>query len=161
MQASVTDPDPGDTHSFAVTTQGTLGTASVDDTGLVTYVAANAAGNDTVAITVTDAGGLTAMQTIAVTITASEAAANQAPSISSDDLTLVANTTGTVQVSVTDPDPGDTHSFAVTTQGTLGTAHENWLLRTAGRAGIYQSTRSPPRRWLMRRAPTTSSKTSS
>jgi len=65
------DPDSGDTHTYAVTGQGSNGTASVSGSGLVTYTPnLNFTGSDSVTVTVTDSGSLSAPVVISVTVNA-------------------------------------------------------------------------------------------
>jgi VCBS repeat-containing protein len=125
VSASYTDPDIGDTHSFAVDATGTLGhvtgngngTFSYDPNGAFASLKAGATATDTFHYTVTDAAGLSSTALVTITVTGQ----NDAP--------VAGNLTGTVlehgpattvTASYTDPDTGDTHSFAVDATGTLG-----------------------------------------
>ncbi len=66
-QVSANDPNATQTHTYAVTTAPGHGTATVNESGLVTYVAsAGYAGADSLVVTVTDSG--TPAQTGTVTI---------------------------------------------------------------------------------------------
>ncbi|MDQ6993779.1 MAG: tandem-95 repeat protein, partial [Mariprofundus sp.] len=76
-QVTANDPNAGDTHTYAVSTPPVSGTAVVSGSGMVSYTPNTAfSGTDSLAITVTDQGGLTGSVTIAITV---NAAANQAP----------------------------------------------------------------------------------
>jgi len=72
-QVAPNDPNAGDTHTYAVTTQAANGTATVSNTapnkGLATYTPnAGFVGTDSFVVTVTDQGGLTGTVTIQVTV---------------------------------------------------------------------------------------------
>ncbi|RME59625.1 hypothetical protein D6779_03830, partial [Candidatus Parcubacteria bacterium] len=70
-QVAPNDPNPGDTHTYAVTTAPLHGNAKVNTSGLVKYTAnAGYAGTDSFVVTVTDQGGLSGSVTINVTVTA-------------------------------------------------------------------------------------------
>lgn len=67
--ATATDPDAGDTLTYAIGTQGANGTAAIGADGKFTYTpTANFDGTDTFTVTATDATGATATQTINVTV---------------------------------------------------------------------------------------------
>ena len=67
-QITVVDPDPTDTHTFAVTAQGAQGVATVDQSGLVTYTPyANDKIPDRFIVLVSDQNGGSAEATILVT----------------------------------------------------------------------------------------------
>jgi hypothetical protein len=72
VQVNVSDPDAGDTFTYAVSQQTTTvgGTASVDADGLVTYDANGAAaGSDSIEVTVTDRGGAGASDAVSIPVT--------------------------------------------------------------------------------------------
>ena len=70
-QVTATDPDAGETFSYAVTGPASNGTATVDGSGLATYTPdLNFFGSDSFTVTVTDSGSLTAQVTINVTVDA-------------------------------------------------------------------------------------------
>lgn len=70
-QITHNDPNAGDTHTYAITTQPVFGTATVSTTGLVTYTPTiSAAASDSITVTVTDSGSLNAPVTINVTVNA-------------------------------------------------------------------------------------------
>jgi len=70
-QVTHNDPDVGDTHTFGVTTAAANGAASVNPAGLATYTPnPGFVGNDSFAVTVTDAAGATGAVTINVTVNA-------------------------------------------------------------------------------------------
>jgi len=69
-QITPNDPNAGDSHTYAVTTQAVSGIATVDAAGLSTYTPnAGFAGTDSFVVKVTDQGGLTGLVTIAVNVT--------------------------------------------------------------------------------------------
>ncbi|PIV30054.1 MAG: hypothetical protein COS35_08735, partial [Zetaproteobacteria bacterium CG02_land_8_20_14_3_00_50_9] len=117
---AVNDPDVGDTHTFAVTTATANGTATVDIYGGVSYTPyAFFNGADSFAVTVTDAGGLSGVVTVPVTVTP----VNNAPSATSASIITLEDTVSLgVIPTVVDPDVGDTHTFTLTTQPLKGTA---------------------------------------
>ncbi|PJA25353.1 MAG: hypothetical protein COX57_03795 [Alphaproteobacteria bacterium CG_4_10_14_0_2_um_filter_63_37] len=119
VQVTVGDPDVGDVHTFAITTPPTHGQATVDASGLVGYSPeANYNGSDTLNITVTDSAGATGTVSIPITVIP----VNDPPVVSAPTLSLNEDTTAAVQVTVSDPDVGDVHTFAITTPPTHGQA---------------------------------------
>jgi len=73
-QVTSNDPNTGDTHTYAVSTQGAKGVATVSIAGLATYTPnAGSIGADSFVVTVTDQGGLAGTTTISVTIAATAA----------------------------------------------------------------------------------------
>ncbi|WP_447981329.1 VCBS domain-containing protein [Achromobacter kerstersii] len=135
-QLSKTDVDATDTHTWSVNNagKGTYGTFSVDATGKWTYnldntstkVQALAAGQqvtDTITVTVNDGHGGTAQQVITITVTGS----NDAPTISGASTGAVtedaAQSSISGQLSKTDVDATDTHTWSVNNagKGTYGT----------------------------------------
>ncbi|WP_156337019.1 VCBS domain-containing protein, partial [Achromobacter kerstersii] len=135
-QLSKTDVDATDTHTWSVNNagKGTYGTFSVDATGKWTYnldntstkVQALAAGQqvtDTITVTVDDGHGGTAQQVITITVTGT----NDAPTISGASTGAVtedaAQSSISGQLSKTDVDATDTHTWSVNNagKGTYGT----------------------------------------
>ncbi|WP_214175990.1 Ig-like domain-containing protein [Geomobilimonas luticola] len=107
---SVTDPDAGDTHTFAIVTQPANGTATVAANRLVYTPFANFNGNDSFTYRATDAGGLSVVGTASVTVTP----VNDAPVLAAiANQSLTEDTVKTVPLSATDAD-GDTISYSVT-----------------------------------------------
>ncbi|MCK9540514.1 MAG: cadherin-like domain-containing protein [Novosphingobium sp.] len=108
---SATDPD-GDVLTYAVTTQGSKGSAAITSTGAFTYTPnPDANGSDSFTVTVTDPKGLTVTQTVNVTINP----VNDAPRAGNDNttsLTVAEDTSGVVVISFTDPE-NDPISFTV------------------------------------------------
>jgi len=121
-QIAPNDPNAGDTHTYAVTTAATNGTASVDAMGLTTYTPnLNFNGADSFVVTVTDAAVATGAVTINVTVNpVNDPPAPTAPAFISSEDTPAAG-----QVAHNDPDAGDTHTYAVTTAATNGAANVN------------------------------------
>ncbi|CAB3698307.1 VCBS domain-containing protein [Achromobacter kerstersii] len=129
-QLSKTDVDATDTHTWSVNNagKGTYGNFSVDATGKWTYnldntstkVQALAAGQqvtDTITVTVDDGHGGTAQQVITITVTGS----NDAPTISGAATGAVtedaAQSSISGQLSKTDVDATDTHTWSVNNAG--------------------------------------------
>ena len=116
---SVTDPDAGDSASYALTDNaggrfaidGATGEITVADGTLLDH---EAAGNHSVTVEVTDGAGNTYTETFSITV----GDVNETPT----DLALAgnsvdensANGTAVGTVSVTDPDAGDSASYALT-----------------------------------------------
>jgi uncharacterized protein RhaS with RHS repeats len=65
---SVSDPDVGDTHTFAIVTQPQNGTASVTNNQLVYMPEQDFNGNDSFTFSATDQGGLSVTGTATVTV---------------------------------------------------------------------------------------------
>ena len=70
VQVDPGDPDEDDTHTFAIRDNGALGTASIDEAGVLHYTAGTETGTDTVVITVSDQRGDSGEVTLDVTIVA-------------------------------------------------------------------------------------------
>ncbi|MEB5966784.1 VCBS domain-containing protein, partial [Comamonas testosteroni] len=134
-QLTKTDVDTNDTHTWSLSNAGagTYGTFTVDASGKWTYnldnastkVQALAAGQqvqDSITVTINDGHGGTATQVITVTVTG----ANDAPTISGTATGAVkedGTSTATGQLTKTDIDASDTHTWAVSNSGagTYGT----------------------------------------
>lgn len=122
-QITASDVD-GDTLSYAVSTQGTLGTAAVSSSGAITYTPnADANGTDTFVLTVSDGNGGTATQTVTVNI----APVNDAPrpdAENTDSLTIAEDTSGPIVIAYTDVD-GDDVTATLKTDVAHGTLSAN------------------------------------
>ncbi|WP_247466635.1 tandem-95 repeat protein [Bradyrhizobium sp. 62] len=130
VTASYTDPDVGDTHSFAIDTAGTKGkvvsngdgTFSYDPNGVFIGLKAGEAAQDTFKYTVTDGSGASSSAIVTITIKGE----NDAPV--AKDVTADVQEHGpskTVTAAYTDADLGDAHSFAIDTTGTKGKVVSN------------------------------------
>ena len=120
------DPDSGDTRTYAITAGNTGGTFTIDaNTGAIT-VANNALLNFeatpsfTLTVAVTDAGSLSDTAQITINLTN----VNEAPVVNDQSFSLAENSApgaavGTVASS--DPDSGDTRTYAITAGNTGGT----------------------------------------
>ncbi len=129
---AVTDPDVGDTHTFTIVTGPAHGSANVVANKLVYTPSANYNGSDNFTFRATDAGGLFVDGTATVTVNA----VNDAPAPTAPAIITAPGTAATSQVTHHDPDVGDTHTYAVTTQGLHGVASVN----TAGLATYTPNT---------------------
>ena len=115
---SASDPDAGDTISYAITGGNADGAFAIDANGQITVANGSlldheTAPSRTLTVTVTDAAGLTDTATITVGVTD----VNEAPTAADASFTIAENAgTNAVVGSVTasDPDAGDTISFAIT-----------------------------------------------
>src|SRR5882672_1326288 len=106
---AVTDPDPGDTHTFAIVTPPAHGTASVVNNRLVYTPGANYNGPDSFTFSASD-GALSVVGTATVTVTP----VNDAPTATSANIVTNEDTASAATTpTVTDPDAGDTHTFAM------------------------------------------------
>ena len=119
VAGNFTDPD-GNTLSFsAVSSDDAVATASVSGSNVT--INGVSAGTATVTVTARDPGGLTATQSIGVTVEA----VNQAPVAEGtiDDQTLVAGTEATVDVAAnfSDPDEDDLAYAATSSDTTVAT----------------------------------------
>lgn len=122
----VSDPEPTDTHTFAITAGNTGGTFAIDTASGAITIASNALldheTNPSFSLTVqvTDAGGLQASKTITITVND----VNEAPAVTAASFTIPedsASGTTVGTVAHTDPDPADTHVFSIT-DGNTGDA---------------------------------------
>jgi hypothetical protein len=115
---TTTDADAGDTLTIS---SGTLPgwltlTDNGDGTATLSGTPTNAdVGTADITLTVSDG---TASTDQAFTITVANV--NDAPTVTSGGIILFQDTTGTVQVNVSDPDVGDTFTYVVTRQSNLG-----------------------------------------
>jgi PKD repeat protein len=117
---TVTSSTSGRSYSFAVSQAPAHGTASVNVAGLVTFnPTAPYTGSDSLAVTVTDANSpsLFTTVTIPVTITPNHAPTGSAPTISVNGFG-----SGTSQVTPSDQDSGQSFTYAISTQPSLGSA---------------------------------------
>jgi len=109
---TVTDPDAGNTHTFAVDDarfEVVSGQLKLKDGVSLDH---ETAATVDVNVTATDAGGLSKAQAFAITVTD----VNEAPSaVVISASTIAENAAGAVigDLTVTDPDAGNTHTFAV------------------------------------------------
>ncbi len=119
VQILANDPDLGDSFSYSITVAATNGTATVDINGMTTYTPdANFNGSDNFSVQVTDAAGLMGVVDVLVAVTA----VNDAPVASAPAISVTAGNSATSQISASDIDTGDTLSYAITTNGSKGTA---------------------------------------
>jgi hypothetical protein len=116
---SVSDPDAGDSFTFSIVTQPDNGTAAVVNNQLVYTPAADYNGPDSFTFRATDSTDLSVVGTASVTVLA----VNDPPAVA--DLSIFATedvASAPVTPTVTDPDVGDTHTFAIVTQPGRGLA---------------------------------------
>ncbi len=133
VQIAVNDPDAGQTHTFTINIPAKRGQASVDGTGLVTYIPRTGfTGSDSFHVIVMDNGS--PPESIAVTVNVT--IVNRAPTASASGITTASNIAGTSQITVNDPDTGQGHTFAVTTLPGNGTV-------TVTAAGLVTYTPKP------------------
>ncbi|MFQ5509536.1 MAG: tandem-95 repeat protein [Leptospirillia bacterium] len=137
---TVSDPDSGDTHTFLVIpplpANGTAGPTGTPGSQLTYTPNANFTGTDSFTFQIIDGAG--ALNTGSVSVTVS--AVNDAPTSTSVNATVGFTLSTTLQPTVEDPDPDDTHTFNVSspalTYGTVSVVGGN-LVYTAGlTAGI-------------------------
>jgi VCBS repeat-containing protein len=134
---TLTGSDPeGDSLTYAVITNGTLGTAVVTNaaTGAYTYTPnPDATGVDTFTFVANDGTLSSLPATVTVTITA----VNDRPAAQAGALTVAEDTWATGTLTAGDAD-GDPLTYAVVTNGTLGTA-----VVTNASTGAYTYTPTP------------------
>lgn len=112
---SVTDPNAGDTHTFAIESQPVNGVASIVSNQLVYTPKTNISGADSFTFRATDAGGLFVTGTASVTVT------NSAPASVVASIVTTKNTSSApVSPSVADADPGDVHTIVIVTPPARG-----------------------------------------
>lgn len=120
---SATDPDAGDTLSYAITAGNGGGEFAINSgTGAITTAAVlnyEAASQYVLTVTVTDGGGLTDTATITVNVNnVNEApSANNASGSVAEDASIG---TSIATVTASDPDAGDSVSYAITSGNTGG-----------------------------------------
>jgi predicted outer membrane repeat protein len=122
---AATEPDAGDTHTFAITRGNTDGAFAIDaNSGQLTVANAAALNFETtptfnLAVQATDVGGLTDTKSVTVNLIN----VNEAPTVFPASFTLPENSaSGTVvgNVTATDPDTNDALTFAITGGNTGG-----------------------------------------
>jgi VCBS repeat-containing protein len=119
----VTDPDVGDSHSFAILTQPTNGSAAVVGNQLVYTPAADFNGSDSFTYSATDQGGLSVDGTASVTVTP----VNDVPVADAGSGTTAEDTVLNGTLSGSDVD-GD----AITYSLSVDAAHGSVAITTAG-----------------------------
>ncbi len=115
----VTDPDVGDTHVYMITAGNTGGAFAIDNGGNITVANSSALDFETtpvftLTVQVQDQGGTGLTDTATVTVNLNDL--NVAPTaISLDNTTVNENASGAIigNLTTTDPDAGDTHTYTV------------------------------------------------
>lgn len=113
----VSDPDNGDSHSFAIFTQPAHGSASVVGNQLVYTPATHYNGSDSFTFEAIDSGGLTVIGVATVTVTA----VNDPPVAAAGTLEVSENSSATGVLVFTDVD-SSTIASSLVAQGSKGTA---------------------------------------
>ena len=117
--ATVLDPDAGDTHTLAIHSQPSNGTASVEGNQLYYTPNADFIGDDSFEFTATDTGGASVTGTASVTVVQ----LNSPPTSASASIETFENRKSSgVVATVLDPDAGDTHTIAIQSQPSNGIA---------------------------------------
>ena len=113
------DPDVGDVHIYTIVSSPTkLGVATVSATGLVTFTPnANSVGLGSVTANVSDAAGASVNFTFVILVLQ----VNDAPVVSAPAINTDAGITANSQISVNDPDIGDSHTYSIATMPIYGT----------------------------------------
>jgi hypothetical protein len=116
---SVSDPDAGESFTFAIVTQPANGAAAVVGNQLVYTPAPNFNGADSFTFRATDSTNLSVVGAASVTVLA----VNDPPVVSDLNIfTSEDSASAPVTPAVTDPDAGDTHTFTIVTQPGRGLA---------------------------------------
>ncbi|MDE2773492.1 MAG: hypothetical protein OXI46_07280 [Gemmatimonadota bacterium] len=115
LAPAFTDPD-GDALSYAATSSNTA-VATVSVSGSVLTISAVGAGETTVNVTATDAGGLSASLQVAATVTPANRVPVAASPVPAQALTVGESATVNLAPAFTDPD-GDALSYAATSSNT-------------------------------------------
>ena len=111
---SVTDANPGDTHSVTATSSNP-GVAGVSVSGTSLTVSGQSAGTATITVTARDSSGAANAESRAVTFTVTVEAANARPSVTEiADQRLESGEAVDIEIFVTDDDEGDTHNIEAT-----------------------------------------------
>jgi VCBS repeat-containing protein len=130
LQASFTDLDDKESHSFSVDTSGVRGLVQIDDQGLISYdtngrfehLGAGESATEQFIYSVSDQDGLTTSATVTLAVTgendAPVARAISAQAMEEDNV---------IQISAdfSDRDVSDSHSFEIDSSGTIGTVTNN------------------------------------
>ena len=119
---TASDPDAGDSFTWSIQTDPSSGTATIDADGLLQYQpSANFNGSDSLIINATDLSGLSDSVEVQLSILA----VNDAPSfdLGNDPVqnSSAEDTPFSMELNVTDPDIGDTHTFSTSLEPTNGT----------------------------------------
>lgn len=119
-QVAVSDPNSGQTFTYAITTEPEHGTATISTDGLVTYDSTPGyTGADSLVVTVTDNGNPVASGSVTLAITVTE---NHAPIASAPSIEVLAQESATSQVTASDEDQEQTLSYSISTPPQFGTA---------------------------------------
>ena len=111
---SVTDANPGDTHSVTATSSDP-GVASVAVSGTSLTLSGLAAGTATITVTARDSSGAANAESRAVTFRVTVEAANSRPSVTEiPNQKLESGEAVEIEIFVTDDDEGDTHNIEAT-----------------------------------------------
>ena len=119
---TASDPDAGDSFTWSIQTDPSSGTATIDADGLLQYQpSTNFNGSDSLIINATDLSGLSDSVEVQLSILA----VNDAPSFDLGDDPVqnssAEDTPFSMELNVTDPDIGDTHTFSTSLEPTNGT----------------------------------------
>ncbi|HTS40487.1 MAG TPA: Ig-like domain-containing protein, partial [Xanthobacteraceae bacterium] len=131
VNASFTDPDVSDTHTFSIDTTGTTGSVVDNHDGTFSYdpnnqfetLAVGETAIDKFNYTVTDSQGASDTATVTVTING-----ENDPPVAHDVSKSTNEDTGnpiTISADVTDVDTSDTHTFTIDTSATKGSVVNN------------------------------------
>lgn len=122
-QVSFTDAEPGQFHTYLIKTNGTHGSAYIDYTGRLTYYPQSGYfGDDVVVVGVKDSANPSGLGTKEVHITVVR---NASPVVIANDITTFQSTIATTQVSFTDAEPDQLHTYLIQTNPLHGSASIN------------------------------------
>lgn len=120
-QISFTDPEVDQSHFYLIDTQPSHGVASINSSGLLTYSPhVGYSGVDTVTVGVRDSAIPPAIGKKEIQITV---VANTAPTVIAQDIAIFQGGSGTTQVSFTDPDLGQDHTYQIIQYPSNGSAN--------------------------------------
>ncbi|MEC7278205.1 MAG: Ig-like domain-containing protein, partial [Bdellovibrionota bacterium] len=121
-QVSFTDDNSNQTHTYGIQTASQNGTVTISQQGLLTYnPTIGFSGNDSVTVYVEDNANPPGRGKLIIPITVT---ANTTPLLSSTPASVdtFQGTLATGTISFVDPDPGQSHTFAVVNSGAKGIA---------------------------------------
>ncbi|QDK41565.1 hypothetical protein DOM21_08885 [Bacteriovorax stolpii] len=119
-QVSFTDADIGQQHTFSIVTMPAHGTASLNQSGLLTYSANSGyRGSDSIVVAVSDNVNPPGIGTKTINISVID---NTIPVVAGNNIVLPQGGVGSTLITFTDPDVGQTHTFQVSISPSHGTA---------------------------------------
>ena len=139
INASFSDPDADQSHSFTVVENGTKGWVSVNNFGEISYSPyGGLSGEDSFVIGVQDSATPAGIGTKRINVSITP---NSNPIVIANNISTFQSTAATTQVSFTDADAGQSHTYFIQTNATNGwaTINQEGLLRYTPNFGFSGS----------------------